>query len=157
MGQQRTITAHFNQERRYFENSIGREFDFTQSTGPYEYLLGALSGCFYLTLLATKHQSRWQDVEITVTGIKRDTVPTTLEKTIISITVHGATDDDEFTPEGLRHWHYGRYYHKLKQISKVITAAGEWDTPAIVGLCEIENDSILDHLTRRTPLRRQEY
>ena len=26
-----------------------------------------------------------------------------------------------------------------------------------VGLCEIENDSILDHLTRRTPLRRQEY
>lgn len=96
MGQQRTITAHFNQERRYFENSIGREFDFTQSTGPYEYLLGALSGCFYLTLLATKHKSRWQDVEITVTGIKRDTVPTTLEKTIISITVHGATDDDEF-------------------------------------------------------------
>ena len=68
-----------------------------------------------------------------------------------------ATEDDEFTPEGLRHWHYGRYYHKLKQISKVITAAGEWDTPAIVGLCEIENDSILDHLTRRTPLRRQEY
>ena len=67
------------------------------------------------------------------------------------------TDDDEFTPEGLRHWHYGRYYHKLRQISKVITAAGEWDTPAIVGLCEIENDSILDHLTRRTPLRRQEY
>ena len=61
-----------------------------------------------------------------------------------------ATEDDEFTPEGLRHWHYGRYYHKLKQISKVITAA-------IVGLCEIENDSILDHLTRRTPLRRQEY
>ena len=39
-----------------------------------------------------------------------------------------ATEDDEFTPEGLRHWHYGRYYHKLKQISKVITAAGEWDT-----------------------------
>ena len=68
-----------------------------------------------------------------------------------------ATDDDEFTPKGLRHWHYGRYYHKLRQISKVITAAGEWDTPAIVGLCEIENDSILDHLTRRTPLRRQEY
>lgn len=68
-----------------------------------------------------------------------------------------ATDDDEFTPKGPRHWHYGRYYHKLRQISKVITAAGEWDTPAIVGLCEIENDSILDHLTRRTPLRRQEY
>ena len=24
-----------------------------------------------------------------------------------------ATDDDEFTPEGLRHWHYGRYYHNV--------------------------------------------
>ncbi len=119
MGQQRTITAHFNQERRYFENSIGREFDFTQSTGPYEYLLGALSGCFYLTLLATKHQSRWQDVEITVTGIKRDTVPTTLEKTIISITVHGATDEDEFRALAAEAEKNCSIYNTIKTVSEM--------------------------------------
>lgn len=119
MGQQRTITAHFNQERRYFENSIGREFDFTQSTGPYEYLLGALSGCFYLTLLATKHKSRWQDVEITVTGIKRDTVPTTLEKTIISITVHGATDEDEFRALAAEAEKNCSIYNTIKTVSEM--------------------------------------
>ena len=95
MGQQRTITAHFNQERRYFENSIGREFDFTQSTGPYEYLLGALSGCFYLTLASFQHSSSWKDFDIKVTGVKRKEIPSTLEHVQMDITVHGAEDEEE--------------------------------------------------------------
>lgn len=66
-------------------------------------------------------------------------------------------DDREFLPEGNRHWTSKRYYHKLQQIAKVITAAGEWDTPALIGLCEIENDSVLTHLLHRTPLRLQDY
>ncbi len=96
MGQTRVITAHFDNSRRFFENSIGKEFDFTQSTGPYEYLLGALSGCFYLTMLSIKHSVRWESVEITVTGEKRETVPTTLEKTILAIKAAGVTDKTEF-------------------------------------------------------------
>lgn len=96
MGQRRTITAHFIQGRRYFENSIGKEFDFTQTTGPYEYLLGALSGCFYLTLLSIKHTGRWEEVTIDVEGTKRDTIPTMLEKTVLKITVKGADDEEEF-------------------------------------------------------------
>lgn len=70
---------------------------------------------------------------------------------------HPTCDDREFLPEGNRHWTPKRYYHKLQQIAKVITAAGEWDTPALVGLCEIENDSVLTHLLHRTPLRQQAY
>lgn len=66
-------------------------------------------------------------------------------------------DDNEFLPSGNRHWTRGRYYHKLQQIAKVITAAGEWNTPALIGLCEVENDSVLYHLTHRTPLRQQDY
>ena len=68
-----------------------------------------------------------------------------------------ATDDKEFTPAGARHWGYARYHHKLRQIAKVIMAAGEWDTPALVALCEVENDSVLAPLTHRTPLRSQSY
>jgi hypothetical protein len=60
-------------------------------------------------------------------------------------------DDTEFLPDGKRHWTESRYYHKLQQIAKVISAAGEWDTPALIGLCEIENDSVITHLLRRTP------
>lgn len=70
---------------------------------------------------------------------------------------HPTCDDREFLPEGNRHWTPKRYYHKLQQIAKVIAAAGEWDTPALIGLCEIENDSVLTHLLRRTPLRLQDY
>ena len=66
-------------------------------------------------------------------------------------------EDNDFLPSGSRHWTNGRYYHKLQQIAKVITAAGEWDTPALAGLCEVENDSVLIHLLRRTPLKQQHY
>lgn len=68
-----------------------------------------------------------------------------------------ATDDNEFLPSGNRRWSYKRYNHKLQQIAKVITAAGEWDTPAVIGLCEVENDTVVTHLLRKTPLRSQHY
>ena len=67
------------------------------------------------------------------------------------------TSDEEFTPTGSRHWTPKRYYHKTLQIARVITAAGEWSTPALIGLCEVENDSDLYHLLYHTPLRHQHY
>lgn len=66
-------------------------------------------------------------------------------------------NDTDFLPTGNRHWTPGRYYHKLRQIAQVISAAGEWDTPALIGLCEVENDSVVYHLLHRTPLKRQQY
>ncbi|MDR3269087.1 MAG: endonuclease [Tannerella sp.] len=68
-----------------------------------------------------------------------------------------ATHDDEFLPAGLRYWTPGRYYHHLRQTARVISAVGEWSTPALVGLCEVENDSVLLHLLHRTPLKEQHY
>ena len=65
------------------------------------------------------------------------------------------TADNDFLPSGNRHWTSGRFYHKLQQLAKVITAAGEWSTPALIGLCEVENDSVLVRLLDFTPLRRQ--
>lgn len=67
------------------------------------------------------------------------------------------TADNDFLPSGNRHWTPGRFYHKLQQLAKVITAAGEWSTPALIGLCEVENDSVLVRLLNSTPLRRQHY
>ena len=67
------------------------------------------------------------------------------------------TADNDFLPSGNRHWTSGRFYHKLQQLAKVITAAGEWSTPALIGLCEVENDSVLVRLLNYTPLRRQHY
>ena len=66
-------------------------------------------------------------------------------------------EDDEFLPSGNRYWTPKRYYQKLNRIAQVITAVGEWESPAIIGLCEVENDSVLYHLTHRSLLRKQDY
>jgi len=54
--------------------------------------------------------------------------------------------DDEFTPEGLRHWTYSRYRAKLNGIARIMYAAGGWGAPDITGLCEIENRQVLEDL-----------
>lgn len=62
-------------------------------------------------------------------------------------------NDTEFLPDGDRHWTRSRYDKKLNAIAKVITAVGEGEVPALVGLVEVENDSVLTDLTQHTPLR----
>ena len=65
--------------------------------------------------------------------------------------------DEEFLPSGERYWTEGRYYRKLQHIAQVIQSAGGWNTPALVGLCEVENDSVMYHLLTRTSLRQLDY
>jgi predicted extracellular nuclease len=62
-------------------------------------------------------------------------------------------NDESFTPEGNHHWTEFRYNKKLKSLSKVILAAGGWEAPEIIGLCEIENRFVLDQLVQKTGLR----
>ena len=67
-------------------------------------------------------------------------------------------EDYEFLPEGSHHWTRGRYWKKLDNLSRAIAAiAGDEAWPMVVGLCEVENDSCLRDLTRRSPLRIARY
>lgn len=66
-------------------------------------------------------------------------------------------NDYEFLPDAMRHWNYSKYKQKLAHISRVIAAVGEWNPPALIGLCEVENDSVLNDLTRRSPLKELDY
>jgi predicted extracellular nuclease len=66
-------------------------------------------------------------------------------------------EDDEFIPEGSRHWTNKRYYNKLNNLAKVITSLGEWNIPAIIGMCEVENDKVMKDLTASSPLRKMQY
>ncbi len=66
-------------------------------------------------------------------------------------------DDDEFTPDGAKRWTESRYWDKLNNISKVIASIDEMESPAIIGLCEVENDTVLNDLTRRTALKNVGY
>lgn len=66
-------------------------------------------------------------------------------------------DDDEFTPEGPKNWSNYRFYDKLNNTYRVILSIGEWNPPAVVGLCEIENRFVLNQLVYQTPLKRFDY
>jgi hypothetical protein len=67
------------------------------------------------------------------------------------------TDDDEFLPQGLRRWSYKRYSGKLSALYKTIIAAGEWDTPSLIGFCEVENRNILEDLIYSTGLAKYDW
>ena len=62
-------------------------------------------------------------------------------------------DDCEFLPEAEKRWTPYRYWRKLNALSKVVAAVAEERLPDMVGLCEVENDSVLFDLTRRSSLR----
>ena len=66
-------------------------------------------------------------------------------------------NDNEFLPDGFMRWTPWKYWEKLRNITRVITAVGGMQSPALVGLCEVENDSVIFDLTHRSPLRTQEY
>lgn len=73
-------------------------------------------------------------------------------------TVHDRGKDDlAFLPSSVRRWNGFKYWQKLKHISKVIIAGGEGLMPDLVALCEVENDSCLYALTKRSLLRRVGY
>ena len=67
------------------------------------------------------------------------------------------TNDNDFTPEGSMRWTKSRYYEKRNNIFRVIANVGEWDPPALIGVCEIENRGVLDDLAKNTPLMKYPY
>ena len=67
------------------------------------------------------------------------------------------TDDNDFLPDGLMRWNINRYNKKINSLFKTIIAAGEWEPPALVGFCEIENRKVLEDLIYGTNLSKFSY
>lgn len=67
------------------------------------------------------------------------------------------TNDNEFLPEGIRHWNYARFLKKRNNIYKTIMAVGDWEPPAIIGLSEVENRFVLNQLVYETPFSQFDY
>ncbi len=65
--------------------------------------------------------------------------------------------DEEFTPRGSYQWTSRRYWSKLSRLSRVIAGAGGLQPVDLVALVEVENDSVMSHLTQRTKLWRMGY
>ena len=66
--------------------------------------------------------------------------------------------DTEFTPEGNRKWTVSKYWKKVNNIAQTLMSCGEdGQLPDLIALCEVENDSVVRDLSRRSPLRAGAY
>lgn len=65
--------------------------------------------------------------------------------------------DDDFTPEGKLKWTATRYQNKLTNISKVLSSIEENELPEIIGLCEIENRTVIEDLINHKNLEKGKY
>ena len=65
--------------------------------------------------------------------------------------------DSEWTPASVRHWTPDRYWRKVNHIGQTILSCQEETVPDLVALVEVENDSVLFDLTRRSLLRHAGY
>ncbi len=64
-------------------------------------------------------------------------------------------NDYDYLPGGSREWTAGKYWKKLNDIGRVIVSGAHRNgrVPDLVALCEVENDSVMVGLTRRSLLR----
>lgn len=119
MANTKEINAYFSDDKKYFENSIGSEFYYSQAMGPYEYLLGALAGCYISTLYSYERKSSWKELTVNVKGTKRDTVPTTLEETDIIIRAKEVEDKKEFETLARRAVDECSIFQTISKVSKM--------------------------------------
>ncbi|MGD1946458.1 MAG: endonuclease [Croceivirga sp.] len=66
------------------------------------------------------------------------------------------TLDDDFTPKGFKRWKDSRYRSKIKKLGKAISRIGmeeHTSAPVLVGIAEVENDTVVEKLLQTKYLR----
>ena len=64
---------------------------------------------------------------------------------------------NEFTENGGQHWTKTRFYHKRNNIYKAVLAFSKAQPIGIMGVCEVENEFVLNAVFAQTPLKRFNY
>ena len=71
------------------------------------------------------------------------------------------TNDDEFLPTSEKKWNSEKYFHKIKQLEKVFLGLSAEENnnffPDLIGLCEIENEIVVNDLLSNTFLKNNNY
>lgn len=67
-----------------------------------------------------------------------------------------AINDEDFTPQGKLQWDDAKYQTKLQHIAEVMDSL-PGNLPVAMGLCEIENRSVLEDLLRQSRLQSAQY
>ena len=64
---------------------------------------------------------------------------------------------NDYTEQGSQHWTVSRFHRKRNNLYKAILAFSEGEPIGIFGVCEVENDYVLQALFTQTPLKRFHY
>jgi len=92
---------------------------------PYHLLYGAVGSCFYSTFLSitTKKRLTFKDASLEVSGIKRDTIPATLEYLKIEFTIRGGSNQEQLKESaelGAKHCSIHETISKVAKIDLVV-------------------------------------
>lgn len=68
-----------------------------------------------------------------------------------------STYDEQFTPDGDKKWDTEKYKTKLSNLAKVISEISEGRAPSFLGVCEIENRTVLADLAAEGLLKDAHY
>jgi putative redox protein len=92
-----------------------------ETFAPYELLLGGLSFCLYSTFesVAEKMRLAYKEVEIHVTGVKRDEPVATLETCELTVSAKGVDDQAKFTRAFEISTRYCSVYHTISKVAKM--------------------------------------
>ncbi|MDY6251034.1 MAG: endonuclease [Bacteroidaceae bacterium] len=96
------------------------------------------------TAKAEDKNKRWRVVAYNVENFY-DTIPSNIH------------DDTQFLPSSEREWNGRRYWYKQGLLARTLANLGETAPPALVALCEIESERVLEDLTRHTSLKKFGY
>jgi predicted extracellular nuclease len=66
-------------------------------------------------------------------------------------------NDNEFLPKAKNEWNTEKYQNKLSNMAKVIASMNQGKGPDILGLCEVENKTVLQDLVKQPAVAKAKY
>ena len=121
MGEKKHVTAEFVPGTWEFTTDGGSTFQIGKTSTPYDYLMGALSGCLFATFndLAIKMKVEWEHVSFDVNGEKKATPPTTFEWVSIDVVAKGVSDQERFTKAFETATRYCSIYTTISKVAEM--------------------------------------
>lgn len=115
------ITANYRNDGGAFTTWDGVQHTISESSNPYQYLLGALSGCYYYTFkdIASEMGVVYESLDIAIKCTKRKEVPTTMQSCTMAIKAHGVEDRAAFSQAIDRTCETCSIYFTVNQVASI--------------------------------------
>ncbi len=113
------VKAEYSSDSQYFITPDGVKHNIASTSGPYDYLLGALSGCFYLTFkaLAEKIGVVYSSISFDISCTKRTEKPTTMDHCLLLINANGVSNKELFESAIEKTSRYCSIYYTLSHVA----------------------------------------